>query len=43
MSETEHPRNAEHAEVLARWLREFIARLPDPPAADWAELLQGLA
>jgi hypothetical protein len=35
--------NAEHAEAFAQWLREFIARLPQPATADWMALMQGLA
>jgi len=27
--------DAEHAEAFAQWLREFIARLPQPATADW--------
>jgi polyhydroxyalkanoate synthase subunit PhaC len=32
----------DHAEAFAQWLREFIARLPDPATAEWTELMQGL-
>jgi hypothetical protein len=41
--ETAHTRNAEHAQVLACRLREFVARLPDPSTAEWSEVIRSLA